>query len=212
MRKFLKLVAIFAFAASGQAFAVPIPVPIPLDATPSDELQIFNNIGTKVSDFFFVDTIDLGEMQVSVNGKNIIPIEHPLYKQGVTDNFEFLTHAVVLKEPSGRSDVLYLTLDDTTITGEHKLKLNFYDDSDVPQTVKDFIEDSKNSSLVTKLEETGDLVNYTKALGLDAGPITPFAVLFVSDIPEPEIYLMMGIGLALMGFVARRRQGHAAAA
>ena len=34
----------------------------------------------------------------------------------------------------------------------------------------------------------------------------------ISDAPEPEIYLMMAIGLALMGFVARRRQGQAAAA
>ena len=34
----------------------------------------------------------------------------------------------------------------------------------------------------------------------------------VTAVPEPEIYAMMGIGLALMGFVARRRQGQAAAA
>ena len=31
-------------------------------------------------------------------------------------------------------------------------------------------------------------------------------------VPEPEIYAMMGIGLGLMGFVARRRKGQAAAA
>jgi hypothetical protein len=34
---------------------------------------------------------------------------------------------------------------------------------------------------------------------------------FVSTIPEPEIYAMMGIGLVLMGFVARRRKGQIAA-
>ena len=32
-----------------------------------------------------------------------------------------------------------------------------------------------------------------------------------APIPEPEIYAMIGIGLALMGFVARRRQGQATA-
>ena len=34
----------------------------------------------------------------------------------------------------------------------------------------------------------------------------------ISAVPEPEIYAMMGVGLMLMGFVARRRQGQAAAA
>ena len=34
----------------------------------------------------------------------------------------------------------------------------------------------------------------------------------IAPIPEPEIYAMMGIGLALMGFVARRRKQKTAAA
>lgn len=34
---------------------------------------------------------------------------------------------------------------------------------------------------------------------------------FNSPIPEPEIYAMMGVGLMLMGFVARRRRGQAVA-
>jgi len=33
---------------------------------------------------------------------------------------------------------------------------------------------------------------------------------FVTVIPEPEIYAMMGVGLGLMGWVARRRKQQAA--
>jgi hypothetical protein len=52
-----------------------------------------------------------------------------------------------------------------------------------------------------------ELFSYTANGGVDVhGNMT------MAAIPEPEIYAMMGIGLALMGFVARRRKGQAVAA
>lgn len=56
----------------------------------------------------------------------------------------------------------------------------------------------------------GSLMNpfYTEAfLGLQADDIAGGQFIYgVAAIPEPEIYAMMGLGLALMGFVARRRR------
>jgi hypothetical protein len=34
--------------------------------------------------------------------------------------------------------------------------------------------------------------------------------LYITPVPEPEIYAMMGLGLGLMGFMARRRKQAAA--
>jgi len=50
---------------------------------------------------------------------------------------------------------------------------------------------------------------HTAQTGANWEASSPMAM---APIPEPEIYAMMGIGLALMGFVARRRKGQDAAA
>jgi len=60
---------------------------------------------------------------------------------------------------------------------------------------------------------------YQYILGYDdigAGPDRDFddmviGVNFTTPVPEPEIYAMLGLGLGLMGFVARRRKQQAAA-
>lgn len=60
---------------------------------------------------------------------------------------------------------------------------------------------------------SGELIDF--AVGFGTGSDRDFffdstsinASLTIEAIPEPEIYAMMGIGLALMGFVARRKRG-----
>lgn len=63
----------------------------------------------------------------------------------------------------------------------------------------------------THLGDDSISLNYSFGDLAANGDLT-FGYSYTFAIPEPEIYAMMGVGLMLMGFVARRRRGQAAAA
>lgn len=69
--------------------------------------------------------------------------------------------------------------------------------------------DLYNTKLCTKAK--GQCAGSTDTDITQFAPYSHDAQSFTSPIPEPEIYAMMGLGLGLMGFVARRRKQQGAA-
>ena len=215
MRKLLKLVAIGALLAGGpiQAFAD--------NQTYSDEIQIFNN-GVPIVDFKFYDT-----------GPDT---------PGSNEHLDPLIGTPAFPAWNGNTQALIFTIDNVTnrtdtSVANYVLSLTEGGGTDVSDTLWanfkstdssctsgciysvdiylfDGFSQVGGSSITSVPEDTFD-GNATSFLGLTG---TSYTVLFASDpgvlnaIPEPEIYAMMGIGLALMGFMARRRRQVDAAA
>jgi len=66
-----------------------------------------------------------------------------------------------------------------------------------------------NGALFTGLNQASVKGRFVDALGNKIGDLVSENITLTSPVPEPEIYAMMGVGLALMGWVGRRRKQHA---
>ncbi|MGH8750983.1 MAG: PEP-CTERM sorting domain-containing protein, partial [Burkholderiales bacterium] len=66
-----------------------------------------------------------------------------------------------------------------------------------------------NGTLFTDLNEASVKGRFVDSAGAKVGDLVSENVTLLA-VPEPEIYAMLGIGLALMGFVGRRRKQAAA--
>lgn len=77
-----------------------------------------------------------------------------------------------------------------------------------------FFVDSPDNPIDTANKWLANLGNSTPTmtLGVWASTSSQDLAVFAAPVPEPEIYAMLGVGLGLMGFVARRRKQQTIAA
>ena len=223
MNKLLKLIAILAFAASGQAIATaPIHVTLGFneDSGQSNPITYQDNTGAPTVTFDQV-------LHTFTNDSEVLGIK---LTAKTPANYAFATLSSVrffkLTEPGGLSDFVAARTQEAG-TNENAiyskiLEVAFISDgfarSDVPPWALD-LDTNTEATFLGSAPETGSL----QAI---VGTIDPYVgqsliagnggVNAASDvvevIPEPEIYVMMGIGLALMGWVGRHRKQQAAAA
>jgi len=204
MRIFLKLFMVVALFAAGSGYTYA-------DYPLSDVLTISDGtvVGTTTFQFVDVDNVDMLVVPASkTNPDGVADVPHPLPYSPSTfsGTFSAGSNYLVLNDTGGTvSDILRLDIMTAPLVAP-SLTFNFYDGADplLPAL-------SCSATGVTCLSEAGfdTLQNVTGYLGLAN---TNMSVMFqsndvsVSAIPEPEIYAMLGFGLALMGFLARRKR------
>ncbi|HEY6281620.1 MAG TPA: PEP-CTERM sorting domain-containing protein [Burkholderiales bacterium] len=214
VHKLLNLVAVGALLTVGpiQAFAAVDDFPL------SDEIQIFNS-GVPVVDFRFDDRGNSEHLLDPLIGTQPFPAwnggEQALiftYPNVTKRDISSSNFVLSLSESDGNiSDTLWAQFQ--SIDGLTSVNIFLFDGSPPSNNSPPSLVSITNSNLGTISEDTFASKyggNATSFLGLGDG--SELNVLFASDpnflapVPEPEIYAMMGIGLALMGFVARRKR------
>ena len=210
MRRLLKLlkqvaIGVLLAVGSNQVFAVQAS---------SDELHIFVG-GIEANPFsFFESTNGPPDLYFNTLTNSFVPLPTPLFVaifdgrdlgNSTSTRFAALTE---LGAPEGTiSDILRLDIVTTAATpvvvARATFTFTFLDN--VPPA--DF--GGCSASNVKCISEDGTAQDLTGLL-FPPGTVNPtITVTLMSDIeaiPEPEIYTMIGIGLALIGFVARRRK------
>jgi hypothetical protein len=206
MRKFLKLTVFVAFAAIGQATYANV-TSVGSQATFSALGTIAQNTNWDAygSGFSFPGSpFTVGDLTFVAGVENIIG--------GTGTTYNLARNLLTDNNFAGTTAVIASTYDLFAVNAG-----NFFDSGTATFTVttnlgnysfNEFVFTAVDGAPLTFLGFHADAGEYFTAVnwsGLYATGVTDIQ-LGITAVPEPEIYAMMGIGLALIGFVARRKR------